>query len=105
VIVLKRAILGKWLLLAASIMQISLLCACKIGTARAEEGDAFTLGENIFIDGLDVSNMSIADARAALKTVHTDKNSELQFSIAIEGVEQKISGSELTIVYNEEEVL
>lgn len=104
-IVLKRAMLGKWLLLAACLTEISLFCACEIDTARAEEGDAFTLGENIFIDGLDVSNMSIVDARAALKTVHTDKNSELRFTIAIEGTEQKVSGAELPIVYNEEEVL
>lgn len=104
-IVLKRAIFEKWLLLAACLMGILLLCACGTDTARAEESDTFTLGENIFIDGLDVSNMPLEEARNALTTVHMKKNSELQFTIAIEGTELTVSGKELPIVYNAEEIL
>ncbi|HWS29703.1 MAG TPA: VanW family protein [Clostridia bacterium] len=102
---MKRVILGKWLLFTALIAQILLFCACGNDTARAEEGDSFTLGENIFIDGVNVSDMSLASVRAALDTAHAQKNSELHFTIAIEGTELEVSGSEIPIVYNEEEVL
>lgn len=97
---MKRGICKKGLLLAACTVQLFLLCACGNG-ARGEA----TLGENILIDGVNVSNLSVSSARSALSAAHADALKRLSFTVAIGGEQLKISGEQLPISFNEEEAL
>ncbi|MEN6471886.1 MAG: VanW family protein [Clostridiaceae bacterium] len=100
---MKRGICKKGLLLAACAVQLFLLCACESGRNGAQ-GEA-TLGENILIDGVNVSNLSVSEARAALSSAHAQARASFSFTVAIGGEQLKINGAQLPISFNEEEAL
>lgn len=82
-------------------------CACGsgVGSAQAEELSALTLGENIFVDGVNVSNMRFDAAVAALDETHAKMSAALNFTVIIDGEEVLINGARLPIAYNTKEVL
>ena len=82
-------------------------CACGsgVGSAQAEELGGITLGENIFVDGVNVSNMRFDDAVAALDEAHAKMSAALNFTVLFDDEEVLINGARLPIAYNTKEVL
>ncbi len=104
---MKRGIYKETFLFLSVALLCAVACACGsgVGSAQAEEFDPVTLGENIFVDGVDVSNMRFEEACAAIDEAHARSNAALNFTVLIDGEEVLINGAQLPIVYNTKEVL
>ncbi|MEG1547654.1 MAG: VanW family protein [Clostridia bacterium] len=101
-----KKVFVKWsksvLLFAVTLM----LCACAQyqDIQGAEQGNA-VLGENIFIDGIDVSGMDAGEAKQKITQAHNDALAQITYMVRAGEDSVSICGSELPINDNLDEVL
>lgn len=87
------------------------LCLSLCGCARqytdfdaANEAGA-TLGERIFIDGVDVSGLSPKQALSALEASHTQSLKKMTYRVIVEDDSVDITGTQLPIKFNTRDVI
>lgn len=87
---------------------ISLLCACSgpaYGSLDEAEAGGARLGENISIDGVNVSGLAPSEAAARLEEAHKAALAGLRYQVRAGDETLEISGGSLPIRFNTEEVL
>jgi len=90
---------------ACSICILLLLCGCQ----RLKEGeippDDYRLGHGIYIGGVDVSKMKLADARAAIEQSAQTQLADAVFTCSLNGRSVSLQAQDLPIVIHTEEAL
>ncbi len=91
---------------------LSVLCCVFCACQRTEYKniseaikDNALIGENVFIDGIDVSGMNVKNAMDALNKKHGDELKNMSFTVSTDTDNTNISGDKLPINYNTEEVI
>lgn len=87
---------------------VFLLCACaspSYGSFSEAESSGARLGENIFIDGADVSGLTLSEAAVRLEEAHKAALAASSYHMLADGESLKISAGDLPISFNTESVL
>ena len=103
---MKRAERIKTILVIACALSTLLFGACSGGGNAHTEGlEDTVLGENIYVDGVNVSGMRLSEAREALALAHAAAAAQMNFIVSVAGEEVSVNGASLPILFHTEEVL